>query len=238
MTRTISATVLAEIEAERAVPGICLEAEFTNASTDAQSFIRIATTSQDVDVTLDDGRTETFQGSGEFLSWGGVKEDVERNRSGVRLQMSGVEQSIVSTLMSHHFRGHEIRMWLAFWDDATGQPVDSAYQIFTGFQIGDYELREDWGNEQEEGSVVIETTIESFATVNPRVAVTTNPTSHNRYLKRIGVETGDKFFRMIPGLVGKEIFWGRNAPGGVMSPEGYRPGPGSEDTGRTGQRRG
>lgn len=231
MTRSIGASVLAEIQAERATPGFLLEAEFTDSGGN-QSFVRVATTSQDVDVTLDDGRTETFTGAGEFLSWSGVREDVERARSRVRLQLSAVDTTIVSTLMSNNFRGHEIRLWIAFWNDATGAQIGSAYPLFEGFQLGDYEVPEQWGDESQAGTATIETTVESFATVNRRVMVATNTSSHNQYLKRLGLPTGDEFFRFIPELVSKEVYWGRNFPDSSLSPEGYRKGRDSESGGR------
>lgn len=216
-----SSTLISEVEAENAEQVILLELTFFDGASTSET--RLTTASTDIDATVD-SVLRTFTGAGGLVTWGGQSEGSDR-KAGVEVRLSGVDSSIISTLLSNFFKGQPAQMWIAWLNPSTGQIIDSPYKVFRGFQLEEYRLTEDWGEGEEAGQASIRTTLASRRRLTERVRILPTVVSHNRMLERAGLSTGDTFWDVLPSIVGKEIFWGRPNPDPAS---GTKPNPDAE----------
>lgn len=215
MTRDLSASEVSHAEADRTGSCHLLEVTFWDGS--AEKYVRVTDAGWDLDVTHDfdgDGSDETltFVAGGDLVELGSVDERADSS-SGVRIGMSGLDSSIISTLLQNHFRGQFVRLWKAKLDAATGDPTDVVL-LHRGMQMSDYQWREmaDSENPEDSGDGVLSTKsasrLEALQATN---AVRTQEPSHNAALDRAGLSTGNTHYQMVPKLPGR-IFWGTDEP--------------------------
>lgn len=207
MTR-LSSTLINEVEADHAEQVVLLE--FTTFDGTSTSKTRLTTAAFDVDATVD-GTTQTFTGAGGFVDWSGTAEGGDR-KDGVEVALSGVDQALISKLLNNFFKGQPAQIWVAWLDESTGTVIDSPLKVFRGLQNTRFEATEDWGEGGEAGQAELRTTLVSKRRTSENLSLNPTPTDHNRMLARAGLATGDLFFNVLPSIVGKEIFWGREAP--------------------------
>lgn len=200
MTRTLTAGMQTEVAAQRGTIAYFIQLDSSGGT------IRITTAP--VDVAWD---SQTWEGIGGLLSFGGVEEGPEASGQGVQLTLSGVDQTIIAALLNNDVRGREVRIWLAHISDLGAVVADPA-EIFRGFQNDDYRISETRDPVQA-GTVTVETRIQSRLSVLAQaIAVRTNEISHNDMLKRASLTTGDTFFRNVGAVVGGDIRWGMPWP--------------------------
>lgn len=138
-----------------------------------------------------------------------VQEDPNTGVQEVILNLFGVDQTIISSILSNNFRGRIARIYIVYFDPDTGV-MATPYMIAQGPQMGDYEIRENRQEIEDSGGVVeVSATIASpLARQKVLRSVRTNVTSHNEMLRRAGLSTGDQFCSRVNTLQGKKIYWG------------------------------
>lgn len=194
MTRTLTAGMQTAVAAQTGTIVYLFQIESSGGT------LRLCTAP--VDIAWD---SQTWDGIGGTLAFGGIEETGDPSGQGVDLTLSGVDQTFIAVLLANHVRGHEVRIWLAHLSD--GDVVADPLEIFRGYQLADYRISET--RSREGGTVTVKTRVMSrLATLRNAVPVRTNPTSHNDMLKRAGLSTGDTFFQNVPGLGHQKINWG------------------------------
>lgn len=229
MARTIASGMQTAIASERSEIAHLIQLEFSGGTT------YLTTATGDIAWGGD-----TYTAVGGSLAWGEVVEMADRRSEGVKLVLSGVDGSIVSTLLSNNFRGRNARVYIAHLDPDDGSLVADPLLVFQGHQSGSYNVREQRDPKMEKpGTVTVETRVVSRMGALDRVNETrTNPTSHRALLKRggfTGTDLDDAFFLRTASIVGATVMWGGQLAG--VTPHGYRNTGGGTDTGRTGKPR-
>lgn len=208
MTRTLSG---GESEESGVEAVWLLEAVFWDGS--SEQILRFATAGDDVEVDADgDGSPETYEGAGDLKGFGPVaSETQDRRAQGTRIELSGVDTVVMSTLLENDFRGRRMRVWRARIEDGA---VSDTRLVHRGVQLEDYEIREerpDSPDEDDQAPTITITTrsVSRVAAMQGRNAVQATVASHNAMLARAGESTGDSFFRYLPNL--GRFFWGSEA---------------------------
>lgn len=211
MSRTLPSAVQTEIEKRTG-------AEITHLLRIDHSggTIRWTTATRDVDADVGDGAgAQTWISIGGALEVGIPEETDDRRAQGLRLSLSGVDQTIISVILSNELRGRFAylhRAWLA--DDGT---VAGTLELFRGLQNREYRVEEDSPQEGREPTCTVSTRVVSrLVELQRHRMVRTNLTSHQQMLERAGVpdpETDD-FFKFVPTLQDKEIRWGSEGAAG------------------------
>lgn len=161
----------------------------------------------------------TWEAIGGSLGFGEVVESTDLSGHGTAITLSGVDQSIIATVLTNHVRGRMAVIYLAHFDPATWQLVEDPLEIYRGFQNEPYQIDESRGTEDlQPGTVTVSTKIVSrLAELGQTRAVRSNVHSHREMLRRAGL-TGDDlldtFFRTVPELVNRPIYWGRKGSSG------------------------
>lgn len=224
MPRTMTSAMQTAVAAERGDVVHLLELDSST------GVLRLSTASQDVA-----WNGFTWVGSGGVLAIGAVQEVGTADLPGVDLTLSGVDQTIISDLLSSHVRGRSVAIWRAHIDD-NGQVVADPLPLFTGY------LNEDWTVEEQRdeagkglGTVTLTTLAASRGAIlqQNRTLACSND-SLNAMLARAGIATGDTFFRTVPGIAYQSLVWGHPWP--AVMPGGPNPpgqGPGDPSQGRT-----
>lgn len=183
-----------------------------------EQIVRLTDASQDLDLSVDGGATTpTWVGTGVFISIGDVDESSDLDAPGVDIVFDGVNQSIISVIANNQFRGRPIKLWRVWLDSETGEMAGPGVDpqplaIFDGFQNEAYQIGESF-TEEPEAVRVSTRAVGAISRLGKIRGVKTNTVSHNEMLESAGVATGDTFFGNVPGLQGKEIYWGRDEPG-------------------------
>lgn len=170
------------------------------------------------DLTWD---SHTWEAVGGALTIGGIQEagtDVQ----GVDVELSGVDQTVLSALMTNGYRGQFVSVYLAALDAATGDVLD-ALEVFRGYQLQPYTVTET--RDRTGGGVTIKTTWQPMAAWTQVRGIQANLASHGHAFP------GDTFFQNTPGLAGRLIYWGTDRPAiPAMPPAGHGGGrPGQSD---------
>lgn len=175
--------------------------------------VRWTTAAQDISW---DGQTWTAIGGA--LSIGGTTEHGRDLRvEGIPAVLSGVDGSIISIVMSNHFRGREVTVWRAHLSD--GAIVADPLEEFRGFQNTTYRIEDapsDIGGGP--GGVTVRTRwVSRLALLNRRNSVRTNVHSHRDMLRRAGL-TGtaldDSIMKHLPSSIEalRNLRWGSETP--------------------------
>lgn len=171
-------------------------------------------------IYLNTGSTDIDYGGNTYVAASGtlihdsIEETSDRKAQQVRLQLWGVDQSIISTILSENFRGRSVVIRLLHIDPDTGV-IGTPDELFIGKQNGDYTVRE---NRDETGAVTgtvtVETRIKSaIGSLYNTNSVRSNVLSHQEMLRRAGISpTNDTMFERVPDLVATSISWGVPVP--------------------------
>lgn len=153
---------------------------------------------------------QTWEAVGGLLGFGGVQEIFDGKAQGVDIQLSGIDQSLVATLLTNQYRGRRIRIYRAYLNQATGRVIADPILLCEGLQLSAYtveEARED----RLIGTVTISTRVSSYLGVTRIRGIQTSVIGHQHYYP------GDTFFQYVPELATKKVYWGTAAPSGVSS---------------------
>lgn len=182
----------------------------------------------------------TYQAVGGALTHSAIEETEDARGQGVELYIDGVDQTIISTILSNNFRGRKARIYLMTVNPETGAVSGTPWMIFRGLQMSDYRISET--RNPEGGTVTISTRLSSaLGAVDLVRSVRSNPQSHNDMLARAGVVSpNDTLFYRVISLMNERIYWGVDGPadGSGISPNRGGTGPGNmggEGSGGTGE---
>ncbi len=193
--------------------------------------LRLATTPNDVSWD-----SYTWQGIGGVMTFDVVVEQDDLSGQGTTLTLSGVDQTVIAVLLSNHLRGREAVVYLVHFDSNMAIIADPI-EIYRGFLNGSFTVTEHRETDAlGPGGVTITTRIITRLDELNQMRVTkTNLQSHRDMLRRAGLtgtDLDDDFFRLVPNLVNKPIYWGTSGPWS------YSPTDHAVNTGRTAHHRG
>lgn len=229
MTRNLSGTQTTGATSEKSDAIFLIELTYWDGA--AEQVVRLTTAGDDINADPDGTGAVTFDAAAGLLRWSQVEEGSDRRAQGVTVEMSGVDQTIISTINNNSFRGRQARIWKA--DLSSDQAnVSDTLLLFRGKQLGDYEVEEDVSDDDSPNTATVRTRVMSrLAEFQQKRAVRTNTENHDEMLARAGLSTGDTLFMNVPGLAGKRIFWGTEQPDEgtkTFGPGGQGPGNGGE----------
>ena len=166
----------------------------------------------------------TWEGIGGALGFEPIEEGSTSSGGGTTLKISGVDQTILSALLSQHTRGRTVTIYLAHLDSDYAI-VSDPLEVFEGYLNQGYTVREQRGD-RDGGTCVISIPVVSGMAALRRVnGFRTNLTSHQ------AVHDGDTFFQHVPAIASAKIGppwgnWNFQYPSGGHSPPGGPQGPG------------
>jgi len=210
MTRTLTSGMQTAVAAERGYDIIHLIQMESSGGT-----LRIATSAQDISWS-----GQTWAAVGGHLQYGGSQETGDLKAQGVPVALSGVDGSIVSLVLNNFFRGYEVIVYRALLNSAAGTIVADPLEEFRGYQNTAYTVTDDQQAESMGGgSVSVKTRwVSRLAAFQQGGPVLTNLHSHRDMLRRgglTGTDLTDAFFKFLPALVNKPIYWGTASPARV-----------------------
>lgn len=196
MTRTLATGMAAAVAAETGEVVHLIELN----SSDGATYLSTAATNISWD-------SKTWTAIGGALGFDTVQETGDTAAQGVRVTFSGVDQTIISTILTYHMRGRVGKIYLAHLTG--GAVVATPIEIFTGYWNDSWNIKETRGAS---GTVTVSTRIVSrIAALEYSNPVRANLNSHRELIRRGGFATsayGDLFFEFLPDLVGKPLSWG------------------------------
>jgi hypothetical protein len=173
-------------------------------------------TNAGTDITADDadGVSRVWTAVGGSLIHDNAPDTTDVRGQSVKLQLFGVDQSVISLIQNNNFRGRLLRIYLIHWDPVTGTQF-APDLIFQGRQNGDYKISESRNHDSTSGGgvVTVSTRISAdLSAINTKQSCRCNVASHQEMLRRSGVVApDDKFFERVPTIMGKSIVWGADA---------------------------
>lgn len=174
---------------------------------DSEESVSLCDAAHDIDVDVGAG-VETFIGSGLALSVSSIEESTDFAGMGVDVSLDGVDQSIITIVLSNQMRGRPMKIWKAWFNDSTGAIIGSPLLVFDGLQNEPYTITSSQ-NVDEPGTVTVGTrAITKLTRINFLRAVYSNVKSHNDMIERDGGTTGDTFFHNVHKLNNRKIQWG------------------------------
>lgn len=203
MTRDFSSSFITGLQADSAEERVhLLELQYST------SVVRISTGSRDID-----WNGLTWNAVGGHLVVG----QLEESGDGVALdlQLGGIDQSIVSILLSENFRGQPVRLYQAHLDQSAGT-VEAELLFPDGLQLDSYQVEENV-TRGAPITVTIRTRVMHRLTQDEFRGIRANTMSHQRHFP------GDTFFQHVPALTARmaNLLWG------VPSPHPRTPGSGT-----------
>jgi len=222
MSRGLTANQQAEVQADHATREWLIELEYYDPQAAVSSFRRLTTAAQDIDYDVDGTGAVTFEGTGGFLDFEGIPENVDLSGQQTRMSLSAVDPAIGTDIDTMEFRGRDVRVWSAqIKDDGTLDVVGP----FIFSQLGDYEITIDWGDGDSPGSAEISTTVESvLAGLAGTKPIRCSVSSHHALLRRAGLAATSTYFRNVPAIAGAEIHLGATGGHTRSSDPGSGPG--------------
>lgn len=197
-----------------------LEAVFWDGSSEV--FVRLASGKDAITHDANgDGADETYDAAGDFLSWGPQIESTDKRGQGTQVEFSGVDLSIMATLMQNDFRGRRLSIWRARLNRSTGA-VDDVFLLHRGKQLEDYVIEEEVpeGEDEEVTAKIRTRSVSPMVALQGTNAVKANQRSHHAMLVRGGIsnptDTGLLYVPQLPG----RVFWGSEAPDSALDGSG------------------
>lgn len=165
----------------------------------ASGAIRLCTAAQDIFWNF-----QTWEAIGGLLEMGGIEETTDGKGQGVDLKLSGVDQTVLSVLLSSQYRGRAVKLWRAHLDSTTGLLGGEPLLLFQGLQLSPYTIEEtrEFGG----GTVTVSTRVSGYFGVERVRGIQSNLMSHQHHF------AGDTFFKNTALLANVKIHWGTQAP--------------------------
>lgn len=142
----------------------------------------------------------TWTGIGGALSFEQVQESQDINASGVKMILSGVNQSILTILLQQFYIGRVVQIWLAHFD-ANGAIIADPLLLFNGKMNGGFEIEESHDEKMPGTVTILANMTDRLADLEQRNGIQTNLDSHQRLF------SGDEFFEFVPDLASKVLEW-------------------------------
>lgn len=198
MTRALNAAMLADIALDSAEKTELIEMQF------AAGTVRVTTASQDLS-----WNGFTWEAVGGHLAHEGFGESADPEDAGCRVELSGVDQTIVALILAGGYRGRKVVAYHAHFNPATGLVIANPIAMFDGHMNGGFTIDDDPGD-YGDGSVKIATRFtERIGEVSRIRGVRTNVHSHQATIPGADV---DEFFKHVPSLAGAKVYWGMKTP--------------------------
>jgi len=176
-------------------------------------------TTAPVDISWD---SQTWSGIGGVLLFSVATESSDGRQSGVEIEISAVDQTVIAAILNNHFRGRSIKIWMGHID-SNGDVIADPVLLFGGFQNAGWRMAEMRDEEGGGGVASVSTrAVPRTAELSQSSGIKCNITSHQQYF------SGDTFFQNVPNIEGKAVHWGRSGsvihiqpdiPGGI---DGWR----------------
>lgn len=203
MPRNLTSSFVTAIESDVAEFVHLIELDFSG------GFLRINTGAEDLSWN---GFTWTAVGGN--LSFPGVQETNDIKSQGIKMEISGVDLSLVATLLTNSFRGRTVKIWRAHLNSSTGAIIADPPLLFSGLQLASYEVEEEIRRDGP-NTVRITTTLSGLLGIERVVGIQTGLTAHQHHYP------GDLFFQHTAQLAHRVVSWGsipiRTGPGGGWS---------------------
>lgn len=194
MTRPLSTDLVTAVKAERGEFVHLVEIVFSGGTT------RLSTGAQDLS-----WNGQTWEAVGGLLEFSGVEEGGDQGGQGVDVRLSGVDQSILSSLLNNQYRGRTVKIYRAHLDATKGRVLGTIL-LFQGLQLSPYSVEEErYGSG---GTVRISTRLVGYLGTPRHRGIQANLVSHQHHF------TGDTFFRHAASLANKKVFWGTTVSSG------------------------
>lgn len=146
--------------------------------------------------------SQTWIGIGGALNFEAVVETGDLKGNGTDLVLSGVNQVLISILLSEFYIGRDMEIWHGHIN-SSGTIVDDPIQIFLGGMNGGFTIRESF-EPSAPGTVTIKGRMQDRIASLSRVrGIQANKHSHQK------VFSGDEFFSHVAKTVGKKLIWGK-----------------------------
>jgi hypothetical protein len=188
--RLFASDVLAALLAEEATERTFLiQLDFSGGA------IYLSTGTRDLDW---DG--QTWEAVGGNLQIGGIEESGDLKGQGIDLTLSGIDTTIVGTLLSNEYRGRSIQVWQVILDPVTGLVLDGI-NLFDGLQLDSYQIEEKIDRSRAL-TATIRTRGRHRLSTNEFRGIRANLHSHQTHF------VGDTFWRHVVGLSNRKLFWG------------------------------
>lgn len=199
MARSLTAAMQTALAAEEGYADVWLLELTSSAST-----LRFTSASEDQKW---DGQTWTAVGGAMRFDNPGETDDLVGQS--YRVSLGGVDQTVISSLLSNDYRGQASKLYFGQILVSTGVVVVDPIEVFTGLVNESWSVSEEPGRDGRAGTVKVSTTVvRELARFGQHIAVRTNVQSHRDMLDRAGLGVTDTFFKRVPGIVGKVIMWG------------------------------
>lgn len=139
--------------------------------------------------------SQTWYGTGNYLTIGGIEETNEIKATGTTVTLSGIPSELVSIALSEDYQGRAMTIWLALFDSSNAI-ISDPIQVLSG-RMDIMEIQE--GGETATISVSVENRLIDLE--RPRVRRYTNEDQKIDY-------PNDKGFEFVPSIQEKQIIWG------------------------------
>ncbi len=192
MTRGLSSSLITEIESKVAETTHLIEIQFSG------STLTWTTASDDI---IWDNTTWTAIGGA--MSIDPLTESTGDRDQGARLELSGVDQTLITALLGNNFRGRKLNIWVAMLDDNAS--VVGTIRMFRGFQNSEWNVEEERPDEGP-GTVRVTANIQSrLVDEKDARGIQQNVDGHQ------GVHadfSNDLFFEFVRSLPHENFDWG------------------------------
>jgi hypothetical protein len=143
----------------------------------------------------------TWEGIGGAIGFESITEVEDKKAGQVGIKVSGVDQTVLSALLTYNARGRAVEIYLAHLGTETGAIISDPILMFQGFANDGFRVDER-RSERGQGTVDISVRAVDRAYYMGRSrGIECNTASHQRYY------SGDTFFQHVPGLMNKTIEW-------------------------------
>lgn len=173
--------------------------EFTFSS----GTVRLSTGAQDLS-----WNSQMWEAVGGLLSFGGVEETNDMRSQGVEVSISGVDQTVLSSLLNNSYRGRTVKIYRAHLNRSTGKLVGDPLLLFQGLQVSPYNVEEERSS-RSGGTVKISTRVVGLLGVPRQRGIQASLASHQHYFN------GDVFFQHVSNLANRKIYWGTATATGI-----------------------
>lgn len=186
MARSITTGFQTEIEAQYLVIAVLIKASFDSGDLNLHSGKG--------DIVFDG---DTYQGAGQLLGIGQVKETQSLEAVNLSFTLSGELASLVSLALTENPNRRRIKMWYAPLNQTTGQVISNPYEVYSGY-MDTYDIERRGGTE---AVITLNTEGELITYTIPRNIYYTDESQKARYED----DTGMSYVTLIQDI---SIPWG------------------------------
>jgi hypothetical protein len=194
VTRSMTVALATDVAAERAAYVHLFQLAFSGGT------VNYTNASQDIAALA-----TTWTAIGGALAFSAVTEAADLSSGGTDLILSGVDRSIITTLLANQYIGRNVSVWLAHLTPASGVVVADPVKIFSGVMNGGWSIRETWPTGNGPGTCTVTgRMVNRMTLLEQRRGIQTNVAGHQ------ALYPGDLFFSYTGRLVaaGPDIKWG------------------------------